>query len=121
MRALLAPVANEPFIVFHDAYRHLENSFGLNTVGSITVSPERSPSAARIAEIRDKIAELGATCIFAEPQFESRLVANLVEETPARAGTLDPLGADLPNGPDLYFDLMRRNAEALRGCLQQSS
>ncbi|WP_119167180.1 zinc ABC transporter substrate-binding protein [Algihabitans albus] len=121
MEAVLAPVAGEPFVVFHDAYQYLENRFGLNAVGSITLSPDRSPGAGRIAEIRDKIAELGAACIFAEPQFESRLVGILVEETQARAGILDPLGADLPDGPDLYFELMRRNADALRACLQQSS
>ena len=27
----------------------------------------------------------------------------------------------LGDGPDLYFDLMRGNAEALRNCLQENS
>lgn len=121
MAAMLAPVADRPFIVFHDAYQYLEARFDLNTVGSITVSPERAPGAGRIAEIRNRIDELGAVCIFAEPQFEPRLVNLLVEETAARSGVLDPLGSDLGDGPDLYFDLMRGNAEALRNCLQENS
>ncbi|MGP1257121.1 MAG: zinc ABC transporter substrate-binding protein [Kiloniellales bacterium] len=121
MATMLSPVADRPFIVFHDAYQYLEARFDLNTVGSITISPEVAPGAGRIAEIRNRIDELEAVCIFAEPQFEPRLVNLLVEETTARSGVLDPLGSDLSDGPALYFDLMRRNAEALRNCLQEHS
>ena len=43
--AALAPVRGKPFIVFHDAYQYLEAAYGLNAAGSITVSPDRPPSA----------------------------------------------------------------------------
>ncbi len=121
MTSELASVKDKPFIVFHDAYQYMERHFGLNAVGSITVSPERQPGAQRLAEMREKIAELGAVCIFAEPQFEPRLVGVVAEGTQAKTGTLDPLGADLEYGPEMYFSLMRGNAEALRNCLSASS
>lgn len=121
MTSELASVQDKPFIVFHDAYQYMEQHFGLNAVGSITVSPERQPGAQRLNEIREKIAELGAVCIFAEPQFEPRLVGVVAEGTQAKTGTLDPLGADLEYGPEMYFSLMRGNAEALRNCLGASS
>jgi zinc transport system substrate-binding protein len=70
-----------------------------------------------LTELRRRILALGAMCVFAEPQFDRRLVQNLVEGTDARTGTLDPEGGRLPPGPDLYFALMRRLAEDLRGCL----
>ena len=117
----LAPVKAVPFVVFHDAYQYLDTRFGLNNVGSITVNPESKPGAARLTEIRGKIAELGARCVFAEPQFEPRLVQVAIEGTQARTGVLDPLGADLPDGPDLYFDLMRRNVAELKTCLGEAS
>ncbi len=113
----LAPVAGKPYIVFHDAYQYFERRFGLNAVGSISISPEIPPSAKRLTELRRRILALGAMCVFAEPQFDRRLVQNLVEGTDARTGTLDPEGGRLPPGPDLYFALMRRLAEDLRGCL----
>ena len=72
LAASLGPVADRPFVVFHDAYRGLEEYYGLNAVGSITVSPEIRPGAARLAEIRERIAELEAVCVFAEPQFPAR-------------------------------------------------
>ncbi|MFO1358557.1 metal ABC transporter solute-binding protein, Zn/Mn family [Plasticicumulans sp.] len=86
--ASFAPLAGKPFIVFHDAYQYFEHRYGLTAVGSITVSPERKPSAQRIQAVRDRIRETGA-CVFAEPQFDSALVATLTEGTGARAGSLD--------------------------------
>ncbi len=121
LNAELAAVKHRPFIVFHDAYQYFERRFGLTAAGSMTVSPERQPGARRLARIRDKIRSLGATCVFAEPQFPPRLLQAAVAGTIANVGTLDPLGADLEAGPELYFTLMRRNAGALRDCLSKGS
>lgn len=117
----LESVKDTPFVVFHDGYQYMERRFGLNTVGSITVSPDRQPGAARLSEMRRKITELGARCIFSEPQFEPRLVGVVAEGTEARTGSLDPLGAALEDGPELYFEMMRGNAQSLRNCLSESS
>jgi zinc transport system substrate-binding protein len=113
----LAPIASRPYIVFHDAYQYLENRYGLNVVGSISISPEVPASGKRLTELRRKIDELGAVCVFAEPHFDTRLIDNLIEGTSARSGTLDPEGGRLEPGPDLYFTLMRRLAGDLKGCL----
>ena len=56
-------------------------------------------------------------CVFDEPQFDQRLVSTIVEGTPVRAGTLDPLGATIEDGPELYFTLLREMAKAFRECL----
>ena len=116
LKEAFAPVRDRGFIVFHDAWQYLDTHYGLRAVGSVTVSPDQAPGAARLAEIREKITGAEATCVFAEPQFEPRLVRTLVEGTGAATGTLDPLGAALEDGPDLYFDLMRENARAFRAC-----
>ncbi|MEC9264504.1 MAG: zinc ABC transporter substrate-binding protein [Pseudomonadota bacterium] len=117
----LTPVRGKGFIVFHDAYRYFENRFGIAAAGSITISPEVMPGAERVAEIQAKVAELGAACVFAEPQFEPKLVATVVEGTPARTGVLDPLGTEIDNGPDLYFALIRGMARSIKTCLAEAS
>lgn len=119
--AELAPVAGARFIVFHDAYPYFEARFGVETAGSITVNPEVSPGAAQLGEIRHAIETLDARCVFAEPQFEPRLVTSLVAGTAAGTGALDPLGVDIPAGPDQYAAMMRANAEALATCLSARS
>ena len=117
VQVTLEPVKGRTFIALHDAYQHFEHRFGIAAAGSITVSPEIMPGAQRIGEIRAKLKDLGATCVFAEPQFESKLIRIVVEGTGARSGVLDPLGAGLENGPELYFDLIRNMAHSIRDCL----
>jgi zinc transport system substrate-binding protein len=117
LREELEPVHEKGFIVFHDAYQYFEQRFDVAAIGSITVSPEVMPGAERVSELREKILELNATCVFSEPQFEPKLVETLVEGTGARTGVLDPLGATLTKGPDLYFQLLRNMASSLKKCL----
>lgn len=114
---IVASVADRPFLVFHDAYQYFEKAFGLKAAGAISVSPERLPGAQRLSELRDRLKSSGAGCVFREPQFTPKLAETLAAGTGARIGVLDPLGAGLSAGPDLYFRLMRGNAEALKGCL----
>ncbi|TRL31425.1 zinc ABC transporter substrate-binding protein ZnuA [Rhizobium straminoryzae] len=119
--ATVAPVKNKPFIVFHDAYQYFEHHYGVKVAGSITVSPETAPGAERLKEIKAKIAGLGATCVFAEPQFTPKLINVVTEGTRAKSGVLDPEGATLKAGPDLYFELMRTIATSLNDCLGKDS
>ncbi len=115
---LLAPSRGTPYVVFHDAYQYFEARFGMNAVGSISISPERRPSAKRLVEIRRRIVETGAACIFSEPQFPPRLAETAREGTTARLSTLDPLGVEIAAGPDAYVEMMRELALALVVCLE---
>jgi len=117
LAATVAPIKDKPFIVFHDAYQYFEHRYGVKTAGSITVSPENMPGADRIKQIQAKVKELNATCVFAEPQFEPKLVNVVIEGTNAKSGTLDPEAGTLEAGPDLYFKLMRGIANSLKNCL----
>jgi len=118
LRARLAPVADRPFVVFHDAYQYFERRYGLSAAGSITVSPERPPSAKRLAALRKTIRERGAVCVFAEPQFRAPIVASVVEGTGARTATLDPVGAPpIEPGPGAYRALLDKLGRDLAACL----
>ena len=113
----LQPVKGRGYIVFHDAYQYFENRFGVSAIGSITVSPEVLPGAERISDLQEKVRSLDATCVFSEPQFEPKLVATVTENTNARFGVIDPLGAAIDEGPNLYFTLIRNMASSLKNCL----
>lgn len=116
--ALLAPVRDKPFIVFHDAYQYFERRFGLTLAGAITVTPDTLPGAQRISELRARIGETGAACVFAEPQFEPKLISVVTEGTNAKGGVLDPIGTELEDGPALYPQLIRNLATAMKTCLE---
>lgn len=117
LAATLAPLKDKHFIVFHDAYQYYERRYGLSAVGSITVTPDRVPGPRRLSELRKKIADQGALCVFSEPQFTSSLVGTVISGTKARGGILDPLGAAAPDGAAGYAGLMRNIADSLKTCL----
>lgn len=119
MKERLATVADRPFVVFHDAYQYVEKRYGLAAAGSITVDPDRPPSAKRLAALRDRLRAAGAACVFREPQFPAPIVHTLADASGAREGVLDPQGADIPPGPDQYFTLMTRMADSLTSCLSR--
>ncbi len=115
--ARLAPLRGRPFVVFHDAYQYFEHRFGVEAAGAVTLSDARAPGPARLAQIRALIRETGAACIFREPQFRPALVETVAEDSGARVGVLDPVGATLEPGPGLYPALLRGLADGLAGCL----
>lgn len=121
LEASLAPVKGRPYVVLHDAYQYLERRYGLTPVGSITISPEIPPSARRLNALRNTVRRTGAVCMMSEPQIDNRLIGSIADGVAVRMGVLDPLGASLSPGPDLYFELMRNLAGALSECLTDAT
>ncbi|MES9827522.1 MAG: zinc ABC transporter substrate-binding protein [Candidatus Thiodiazotropha sp.] len=117
IRTRLKPVANTPYIVFHDAYQYFEAHYGMHTVGTINTTPDQLSGARHIHRLRQTIELRGARCLFTEPQFAPKLANTLVEGLAVKIGELDPLGEQLPPGPDCYFSLMRGLADNLLDCL----
>ena len=112
----LETVADLPFLVFHDAYQYFETRFDLPAAGAISLSDASDPSAARIVELRDLAQSRDIACVFAEPQFDPKLVETVFGGV-ARHGVVDPLAIGVTPGPDLYPTLMRDMGTALRDCL----
>ena len=117
LSAVLSSSKKTPFIVFHDAYQYFEKHYGLNGVGSITFDPHDFPSPKRLKEIRSKLNETSAACVFSEPQFSDRLVRTVIKGTSAKTALIDPLGSNIKDGPNLYFELLSGMAVSFKRCL----
>jgi zinc transport system substrate-binding protein len=117
LRGRMKKLQGKPFAVFHPAYRYFEHSYGLFNIGVVNMHIEQAPSAGHMQKLRAHIREMKAHCIFREPQFDSRVVDNLMQGTNIKTGTLDPEGALFEPGPDLYFQLMQGLASGLEKCL----
>ena len=113
----LSGIKDKPYVVFHDAYQYFETSFGLNAVGSVALEGDIASSPKQISFIKDKIVKLKASCVFQEPQFDSKLVKIVVEGTNAQIGTLDPLGVNIKSGENFYLQLLKNMAKSLKECL----
>lgn len=120
LQATLAPVAGVPYLVFHDAYHYLEDRYGLTAVGALSIDPGQPLGARRLAELRQEVERSKARCVFAEPQFSDALPKVVSEGSDADVAIADPLGRDIPPGPDHYFLAMQSLADAMRECLSHS-
>jgi len=114
----LSPIRERPFLVLHDAFQYLERRYRLNSIGSLSVSPNRRPGARRLAALHRRLRDSGAVCLFSEPQVSTRTIDQLIAGTDTRLGSLDPIGTGIPPGPDAYFVMQERNARALIECLK---
>jgi zinc transport system substrate-binding protein len=104
------------FIVFHDAYQYFEKRFNMPASGAISIHPENPPGAKAIRAIRNRLTSENIACVYAEPQFDTKLVNIIIEGTEVKTGVLDPEGANLDSGPELYFNLLRNLANNIKGC-----
>ena len=104
------------YVVFHDAYQYFEKRFGVEVVGALTVNPEVLPGAKQLSEIREVIEHENINCLFSEPQFNPSIAETIAKDTGVKAAVIDPLGAELNPGKDLYFDLIGNIASSFESC-----
>ena len=104
------------YVVFHDAFQYFEQRFGIEVIGALTVNPEILPGAKQLSEIREVIEREGVNCLFSEPQFNPTIAETIASDTGVKAAVLDPLGAELEPGKDLYFDLISDMASSFESC-----
>ncbi|WP_424927183.1 zinc ABC transporter substrate-binding protein [Amaricoccus tamworthensis] len=121
IEAKIEPVRGAGYLVFHDAYGYFEDRFGIDSAGWLSASDASKPGAGRLTEVREMVQSGEVTCIFAEPQFDAKLVETVREGSGLRTGVLDPVGFDLEPGPELYGQLLNGIADGLAGCLADES
>jgi len=103
-------------IVFHDAYQYFEQRFNVNILGAFTVNPDVMPGAEQLAEIREIIEHDKVACVFSEPQFNPNIINAVAKDMKIKTGVLDPLGATLDPGKNLYFNLIKNMSLSFKDC-----
>jgi zinc transport system substrate-binding protein len=103
-------------IVFHDAYQYFEERYDVNILGAFTVNTDVMPGAEQLAEIREIIKHDKVTCVFSEPQFNPDIIKAVAKDMNIKTGVVDPLGATLNPGKNLYFNLIINMSASFKGC-----
>ena len=110
-------ISDRTYLVLHDAYQYFESRYQLKSAGSITLQLEHFLGVSRLKKVQKMIQTSKVRCIFTEPQYSQKLVKTLIKDTSVKKGILDPIGADILPGPELYFDLMKNLSISLKSCL----
>jgi ABC-type Zn uptake system ZnuABC Zn-binding protein ZnuA len=112
------PPARRKLVTFHNAFQYLGKRYGL-AVDFLLASPGREPSAKALAELTRRIQQEGVPAVFAEADFNPKLLEVLARDAGVRVVT-NLYDGSLTDGPpaDTYLNLMRHNVrtivEALR-------
>ncbi|MGA1020210.1 MAG: zinc ABC transporter substrate-binding protein [Candidatus Puniceispirillales bacterium] len=117
INTILAPHRGKNFITFHDGFQYFEDHFNFPAMGAIALSDASQPGPARLAAIRERIANESISCVLSEPQYQSGIITAVTGEIEVNIGVVDAVGYSLELGRDLYPQLLRDLAEALAECL----
>ncbi len=106
------------YLLPHNGYRHFERQYGLKAAAVLSPNDEQLPGTAHIAELRSRLLKGEFDCVFSEPQQSSRLTDRLLEGVAVQVVRLDPMGADVANGPRGFDRYYQELAEAFLACQQ---
>ncbi|TFB40378.1 zinc ABC transporter substrate-binding protein [Pseudomonas sp. F01002] len=118
LKARLAGIAGKPYFVFHEAFDYFEDAYGLKHAGVFSVAAEVQPGAQHVAAMRNRLQEVGKTCVFSEPPLRPRLAETLVAGLPVKLAELDALGGYTPATAQGYEQVLEKLGSDLAGCLE---
>ncbi len=117
-KAQLAPLKQQGFFVFHQAYDYWFQAIDIKQLGAFTLSPERKPGARHIQKMRNQLQNNEVSCILSEPQFSPALINTVVNGLTIKQGELDPLAGSSVLTQTAYIDWLSDMTHTLMRCLQ---
>lgn len=117
IRTALAGITNRAIVTYHDAFPYFCRRYQLDLVGVVEEVPSVDPSPKYLAALSAAVRARNVRVIFAEPQFNPRLVRRLTKDLGVQFAELDVLETGAAT-PSFYEDGMRRNLKALQSTLR---
>jgi zinc transport system substrate-binding protein len=109
LRALLDPLPNRKFLVFHPAWGYFADTYGLIQV---PIEHEgKEPGARALAALIDQAKQEKIKVVFVQPQFDKRHARQVAQAIGGAVIAVDPLAAD-------YVDNLRRVGHEFAQALQ---
>ncbi|MBD8615740.1 zinc ABC transporter substrate-binding protein [Pseudomonas putida] len=119
LTARVAGIKGKPYFVFHEAFDYFEEAYGLKHTGVFAVAAEVQPGAQHVAAMRQRLQEVGKTCVFSEPPMRPKLAQTLTAGLPVTLAELDALGGFDEATATGYETLLGNLANNLAGCLEK--
>ncbi|NRA23591.1 MAG: zinc ABC transporter substrate-binding protein [Oleispira sp.] len=117
-KALLAPLKDNGFFVFHQAYDYWFQAIDIEQLGAFTLSPERKPGARHIQKMRSQLQNKDVNCVLSEPQFSPALINTVTNGLTIKQGELDPLAGSSVLTKTAYIDWLSDMTNNLAECLK---
>lgn len=108
----------KPFFVFHETYNYFEETYDIKHSGVFSLNASIQPSIKHVAEMKQRLAKAGDSCIFYEPPVKPKLADTLTQGLPVSVYMLDAMGAEIAMNNQGYPKLLVSLAEQLQACKQ---
>ena len=113
------PTPRRKLVTFHNAFRYFAHRYGLAVKGYVVESPGKEPSAKALAELTRQIKQEQIPAVFAEADFNAKLLETLARDAGVRVVT-NLYDGSLSSGPpaDTYINMMRHNVTQIVNALK---
>ncbi len=110
-QAQLSAMAQQPWLVYHDALRHFQSHYQLRDYQIVTLSPEKRPGARHLYRLREQLQP--GQCLLVEDYYPTQQAAKLAGEFNLQTFSIDPLGVSATS----YQTLMQNLVDQISACL----
>ena len=117
----LGACTHDHFVTSHAAYGYLAAQYGLEQIAVAGLSADVAPSPQRLANVTDRVTELGLGHVMVEPVLSDRLAQTIARETGIELLSIHAIGSVTENELEAhgdYFGLMRDNLANLKVALE---
>ncbi len=116
IRDELEKVILVPFFVSHETYDYFEDAYGVKHTGVFSLNNNVQPGVRQVAEMQERLKNIGNSCIFYEPPIKPKLIDTLTNNLPVNSYELDAMGAEIPMTSKGYPALLNKLAKQLLQC-----
>ena len=109
--------SKQPFIAYHDAFQYFEDENGLNYIDAINFSDESGTSLKHMRRIKTQIEDNNIRCLVYQPP-KPAIIKTLTEQSSVTASGLDPLGLEVRDDKNAWFEIMQQLAVNFSHCLK---
>lgn len=107
---------NAPFIAYHDAFQYFEDENTLNYIDSISFNDETGASLKHMHQIKRLINKHNIQCLVYQAP-KPAIIDTLIAQSSVKAVALDPLGMNVHDDKNAWFELMRQLTLNFNHCL----
>ncbi|MEW8070168.1 MAG: SCO family protein [Candidatus Thiodiazotropha endolucinida] len=104
-------------IQYFDTLQYFEQAYALTIIDHVASMPDKEIDAAALLKVRKKIVDGEVTCLLSESGFPAMHSELLTIKSSVNHGELNSLGFGMQAGPSLYFEIMERNTNVIKRCL----
>ncbi len=105
-----------PFIVYHDAFQYFEFEHALNYIDTINFNEDTGVSLKKLRKISRQIDQYNIQClVYQAPR--AAIIDALITQSGVKAVELGPLGMNVSDDKNAWFELMEQLALGFSSCL----